>query len=113
MVCYDRIDINQGIDLPKANKSEEWMICQYRFFNYGFEFQDYVCNGCHDFTMLSVNITEIPIITVKNVGYSYIIRNISKSEAINLFKKSVLENCEKKFVLLFSLFETFLLTFFV
>ena len=36
------------------------------FFN-GFKFQDSVCNGCHDLTMLGVNISNIAINTVKNV----------------------------------------------
>ena len=43
--------------------------------------------------MLSVNISDIAIITVKNVDYCFIIYNISKSEAITLLKNSVLENC--------------------
>ena len=61
-------------------------------FNHGFKFQDYLCNGCHDLTMLSVNISDIAIITVNNVDYCCIIRNISKFEATNLLKTSVLEN---------------------
>ena len=68
------------------------MICYYWFFNHGFEFQDYVCNGCHDLTMLCFNISNITIITAKNVDYRCIIDNISKSEAINLLKNSVLED---------------------
>ena len=44
--------------------------------------------------MLSVNISNIAIITVKNTNYHCTIHNISKSEAINLLKKSVLENRE-------------------
>ena len=55
------------------------MVCHYWFFNYGFKFQDYVCNGCHDLTMLSVNISDIAIITDKNVDYRCIIHSISKS----------------------------------
>ena len=49
---------------------------------------------CHDFTMLNdndltmLNISDIPIIAIKNVDYSCIIHKISKSEAINLFKKN-------------------------
>ena len=70
------------------------MICHYWFFNHGFNFQDCVCNGCHDLTMLSVNISDIAIITVKNVNYRCIIHNISKSEAINLLENSVLEDRE-------------------
>ena len=54
------------------------------FFIYGFKLQDYICNGCHDLTMLSLDKIDIAIITVKNVDYCCIIHNISKSEAINL-----------------------------
>ena len=68
------------------------MICHYWFFNHGFEFQDYVCNSCHDLTMLCFKISNITIITAKNVDYRCIIHNISKSEAINLLKNSVLED---------------------
>ena len=60
--------------------------------NYGFKFQDYVCSGCHILTMLSVNTSDIAVITVKNLDYRCITHNISKSEAINLSKNSVLEN---------------------
>ena len=42
--------------------------------------------------MLSVNISDIAIITVKNIDYCCIIHNIGKSEAINLLKNSVLES---------------------
>ena len=87
MLYYDRIDISKGITLVKSNSSKEWMICHYWYFNHGFEFQDYECNGCHDLVMLSVNIINIAIITVKNVDYRCIIHNISKSEAINLLQK--------------------------
>ena len=93
MLYYDRIDISEGIDLAKSNNSKECMICHYYFFNYGFNFQDYVCNGCHDLTMLSVSISDIAIITFKNVDYRCIIHNISKSETINLLKNSILKNC--------------------
>ena len=61
-------------------------------FNHGFKFHDSVGNGCHVFTMLSVNISNIAIITNKNVGYCCIIYNISKSEEINLLENSALEN---------------------
>ena len=72
-------------------------------FNHGFKFQDYLCNGFHDLTMLSFNISNITIITVKNVDYCCIIHNIRKTEAINLlilflkivgiYKKNCLKFC--------------------
>ena len=43
-------------------------------------------------TILSINISGVAIITVKNVDYRCIIHNISKSAAINLLKNSVLED---------------------
>ena len=87
MLYYYRIDINEGNNLAKSNNSKENIIFHYWLFNYGFEFQNYVYNGCHDLTMLSVNKSDITIITVKNVA-----NNISKSEAINFLKNSVLED---------------------
>ena len=92
MLYHDRIDIREGIDLPKNKNIKKYMICNYWFFNHGFEFQDYVCNGCHDLTMLCLNISDITVITIKNVDYRCINHNISKSEAINLLKNSILED---------------------
>ena len=42
--------------------------------------------------MLSFNISDIAIITIKNVDYRCIIHKISKSEAISLLENSVLED---------------------
>ena len=42
--------------------------------------------------MLSVDISNIVIVTIENVDYHCIIHSISKSEAINLLKNSVLED---------------------
>ena len=110
MLYYGRIGVSKGIDLSKSNRSKECMICHYWLFNHGLRFQDYVCNGCHDLIMLSVNISDIAIISIKNVDYCFIIHNISKSKATNLWKNSVLEDCGyvyKTIVLNFSLFKTF------
>ena len=83
MLYYDRIDISEGIDLTKSKRTKECMISCYWLYNHGFKFQDSVWNGCHDLTILSVNISDIAIITVKNIDCCCIIHNISKSKAIN------------------------------
>ena len=67
MLYCDRVDISEGVDPTKSNGSRECMIYHYFFFNRGFKFQDYVCNGFNDLTMLSVNMSDIVIISVKNV----------------------------------------------
>ena len=59
-------------------------------FNHRFKFQDYVCNSCHDFTMLCFIRSDITIITVKNIDYRCIIYK-SKSKVINLLASVVLE----------------------
>ena len=69
------------------------MICDFWFFDHGFKFQDCVCNGCYDLAILCFNIIDIAIITIRNVDSRCIIHNITKSEAINLLKNSVLQNC--------------------
>ena len=65
MLYYDRIDISEGIDPTKSNKSRECMICHYWFFNHRFKFQDHVCNDCHDLTMLCLNITILLLSLLK------------------------------------------------
>ena len=60
------------------------MICHYFFFKHGFQFQEYVCNGCHDFSMLCLNISNIAIIIVKNVDYRCIIIILGNLEQLIL-----------------------------
>ena len=86
MLYYDKIDISEG------NDPRECMIFHYWFFNHVFRFQYSVCIGCHDLSMLCLNISDLAIIIVKNVDYCRIMYNISKSEAINLLESSVLED---------------------
>ena len=73
MLCYDTIDISEGIYLAKSNNSKECMICHYLFFNHGFEFHDSIYMLS---VMLSVNISCISVI---------------KSVTIDLLKNYVLE----------------------
>ena len=60
MLYYGRIDISEGIDRPKSNRSKECMICHYWLFNHVFKFKDSVCNACHDLTMLSIKVGLSP-----------------------------------------------------
>ena len=92
MLYYEIINISEGIDPTKSNRSKEYMICQYWFFNHGFKFQDSLFNACNDLIMCCFNIRGIAIITVKHVDYRCIVYNISKSEIINLLENSVLED---------------------
>ena len=90
---YNRIDISEGIDPVKSN------------INHKLKFQDHVCNDCQDLTMLCLNISDIAIITVKNVDYHCIMYDINKSEAVHLLENSVLE--DREYLLNLSLFKIF------
>ena len=58
------------LNVAKSNISKESIIGHYYFFNHGFKFQDSVCKDSYELTMLSLNVRNIAIITVKCVDYS-------------------------------------------
>ena len=89
--CYIsvRIDLSGGIDVNKTSASKECDICHYWYFlNYSFKFQPNVCNRCHDLLMISMNLSDIAILNIKDSDYRCIISLISKNEAINLIKNA-------------------------
>ena len=95
MVQYERINIKriERIDLNKSNKSVEYMICHYWFFkNIGFKDQPYVCNGCHDFSMIVQNSDDFVILRVKGTDYRCCVVNMSKKDIVSLLNNSVLDN---------------------
>ena len=68
MLYYDRIDVSKGIDINKTSKSKEWDICHYWYFlDKDFNFQLHVCNGCHDLLMMSLNLSDIAVLNIKNL----------------------------------------------
>ena len=93
MLQYERIDISEGIDFGKTNKSVECMICHYWYFkDIGFKYQPYVCNGCDDFSMIVQNLDDFVILRVKDVDYRCCVVNTSKKDDVSLLNNSVLDN---------------------
>ena len=93
MLQYERIDISEGIDFDKSNKSVECMICHYwHFKDTGFKYQPFVCNGCYDFSMIVQNLDDFLILRVKSVDYRRCVVNMSKKDAIRLLNNSELDN---------------------
>ena len=87
MIYYDRIDFSGGIDVNKTSESKVCNICHYWYFlNKGFKFQPRVCNRCQDLLMMSINLSDIPILNIRSADCCCIIDGISKSEAINLMQ---------------------------
>ena len=69
------------------------MLCHYWYFNdVGYKFQPYVCNGCHNVSVMIYELKNIAILNVKGVDYRCILWGISKKEAVNILNNSVLED---------------------
>ena len=92
MLCFDQIDLSEGIDPAKSNNSNECVVYHYCFFNRWFKYQFFVCNGCHDLLMPFVNISDIAIVVVKGFDYHCLVHDINKYEGIRLLENSVLDD---------------------
>ena len=93
MLYYNRIDLIKEIDIAKSNNSKEFTVYRYWYFKHvsilsilRFKFQKSFCNHCHYLLMVSLNISDNTIITVKGIDYNCIISDIRKSDAILLLE---------------------------
>ena len=57
------------------------------FLSRNFNFEEYLCNSCHDTSMISYELENIAILNVKGVDYRCALWGVSKNEAVNLIKK--------------------------
>ena len=79
MLHYHRIDVFEGIDVNKTSESNECDICHYWYFlDKCFKFQSYVCNRCYDLLMMSVNLSDIAILSIKGADYCCILAELAK-----------------------------------
>ena len=71
--------------------------CHYWYsLNIGFTFQPNVCNRCHDLLMMSMNLCNIYILSIKGADYRGIISGISKTETIDLIQNIDLSGKKRK-----------------
>ena len=85
-MSYEKID---GYN----NKKEgiKCMICNHYYFKENFNYQPYVCNKCHDFSMSVTDLSDFFILNIKN-DYRVYISGIDKKEAMIIFRKSNLDD---------------------
>ena len=92
MLQFERINVFEGINLNKSDKSKECMICHYWYFkDIGYEYEPYVCNGCHDLSMMVYDLKNVAILNVKGVDYRCVLWNMTKYNAVNLLNNSWLD----------------------
>ena len=93
MLEYDRIDISEGIDIVKTNKSKEYHICHYWYIlDKNFNYEKYLCNGCHDLMQKAMNFNDVAIVLVKGNDYRVQFWYMSKNYAIVLMTNSNLKD---------------------
>ena len=92
MLEYDRIDLNEDIDITK-NKliSKECWICGYWYFiNKNFNYQKHLCNGCHDMSKKANSMHNLAIGYNNNNAYRLIFTFMSKNDALNLIENALI-----------------------
>ena len=75
MIQYDLLDFLEAIHLKKSKESKEYMLCHYWYFkDIGHKYEPYVCNSCHDLSMMVCNLDvyyldDFMILNIKGVDY--------------------------------------------
>ena len=93
MLKYNRIDISEGIDTNKTSASKECNICHYWYFlDKNFNYEPYLCNGCHDLMQKAMNSNDVAIVSIKGNDYRIHFWYMSKNDAIVLMTNSNLND---------------------
>ena len=92
MLEYNRIDLSEGIDVNRfEDTSRKCSLCQYYYFvNKNFNYQRYLCDGCHDMSVKALSMQHLTIIY--HGGHTYRVSYVfmSRNDTFNLIKNSVI-----------------------
>ena len=93
MLEYHRIDISEGIDVDKTSKSKKCNICHYWYFlDKNFNYDTYLCNGCHDLMQKAVSFENVAIVSIKGGDHRIHFWYMSKIDAIVIMTNSNLND---------------------
>ena len=92
MLQYDKIDINEGIDINEnIYISKRCWLCGYWYFiDKNFNYQKYMCNGCHDMSLKAISLHNLCIEDNNGNAYRINVAFMSKNDALNLTKNAVI-----------------------
>ena len=90
MLEYDRIDLSEGIDVNRCkDTSRKCSLCQYYYFvNKNFNYQRYLCDGCHYMSVKALSMQHLTIIYHCGQAYRVNYLFMSRNDAFNLIKNS-------------------------
>ena len=93
MLEYERIDISEGLDVSKSDKSKECDICHYWcFLDKNFNSEPYICNGCHYLMQKAMNLNDGAIVSIKGNDYRIHFWCLSRGDAISVMHNSNLND---------------------
>ena len=75
--------------MDKTSKSKECDICHYWYFvNKYFNYEKYLCNGCHDLTQKAKNFNDVAIASIQENDYRIHFWYMKKNNGIVLMTNS-------------------------
>ena len=92
MLEYDRIDLSEGIDTNKCKYiPKKCSLCKYYYFlDKNFNYGPYLCDGCYDVSLEAINMKNLAIVYRDEQAYRINFAFMSKNDAFNLIKNSVI-----------------------
>ena len=89
MLKYDRIDISEGINVTRTDRSKKCMFRHYYYFlDKNFKYGPYFCDGCYDISQKSTDFKNIAIVHIKKSAYRIYFQHMSKHAAKKLMINS-------------------------
>ena len=89
MLEYNRIDISEGIDVDKTNKSKECMLFHYCYFlDKNFSYGPYLCDGYYNIMEKPIDFKNIAIAYIKGSAYRIHFQYMNKHKAKILMTNS-------------------------
>ena len=92
MLQYEKIDISDGIDVNKSDKSKECILCHYSYIlDKNFSYGPYLWDGCYNMMRKCNKLKNIAIAHVKEsvcrICFSFMSKREAKKLLTNLIEK--------------------------
>ena len=85
---YDRIDISEGIDVNRTDRSRDCTRCHYWYFlNKNFKYGPLLYDCCYDIVQRPTDFKDIVNVRIKKNAYRIYFPYMNKHEAKKLIKK--------------------------
>ena len=66
--------------IKQVHQKNVMFFCYWYFLSYSFKFYPNVCNRCYDLLMMSINLSDVVILTIHGSEYCCIISLINKNQ---------------------------------